>query len=633
MQHLRKILLIITVSIFGCAVVFGQSNLENRKSKNILKIEGLPYYIHIVAKDETLADIALIYNIPIEVIVSQNSSTVKEITAGLPLVIPFVNVNEEFLTKDKIYRIVKPKETLFSLSREYKVSVDQIKKANNLTENTLSVNQYLVIPILQDKVDEKFIYHTIRPDESLSDLHNKFGIKEREIKKLNKDIIEEQGYRAGVIIKIPLTKYSSNNKSEKDTVRVLPVGKIPTVDIVDQLQAVPDGCLDNKSEANSSLYKVAVFLPLYLDENFPVADTVIGDIANNRIKDNEIYKRSVEFIDFYKGFLIAVNQMKQLGLKVEIKVFDTGVSVEKLKKVVYNYDFSDVSLIIGPVYKDKFKIVSDATQCFNINIISPFFHPEAGLANDNNIIQLKNDDKSTEEAFVNLLTDYMDKDVFVVYDSKKDSTVIKMLKTVIEKQKNNGVKVSDTTLARRCRFVDYSKYQLTSRDTIHPLEAMLVPYKENIVFMPSTEKAFVYEVASKFNSFNAFNHPTSIVGPSTWRNFTSFNFEMLYNLKYRTLTTNYVDYNKYQVKNYVGKYRDFYKQEPTKYSFHGYDVGVYFLNALFNYGKDFKACLPDNNVVLLRQKFKFQKIDGMVGFVNVGLFDLKYNKDYTIDYK
>ena len=53
------------------------------------------------------------------------------------------NTDKESTTED--YYTVMPKETLFSVSKKFNITIDNLKKLNNMTENSLSVGQKLKI--------------------------------------------------------------------------------------------------------------------------------------------------------------------------------------------------------------------------------------------------------------------------------------------------------------------------------------------------------------------------------------------------------------------------------------------------------------------------------------------------------
>ncbi len=63
----------------------------------------------------------------------------------------------------------------------------------------------------------------------------------------------------------------------------------------------------------------------------------------------------------------------------------------------------------------------------------------------------------------------------------------------------------------------------------------------------------------------------------------------LLNLKLHCFSSSIVDYENEKTRDWILKYRDLYNIEPTteNYAFDGFDIGWYFLNALYLYGSDF----------------------------------------------
>ena len=88
------------------------------------------------------------------------------------------------------YHTVKPKQTLYSISKEYNVSVQDIKRWNNLSSNEISINQKLIIGYslgnVNDQAAENQSYHTIQPGETLYSISKKYNVEVGEIKSWNK---------------------------------------------------------------------------------------------------------------------------------------------------------------------------------------------------------------------------------------------------------------------------------------------------------------------------------------------------------------------------------------------------------------------------------------------------------------
>ena len=88
-----------------------------------------------VKKKDTLYGIASRYGISVNDLKNANNLTSNTLSIGQVLVIPGSNIYT-----------VKSGDTLYSIARNNNVTVDAIKRANNLTSNLLSIGQKLIIP-------------------------------------------------------------------------------------------------------------------------------------------------------------------------------------------------------------------------------------------------------------------------------------------------------------------------------------------------------------------------------------------------------------------------------------------------------------------------------------------------------
>lgn len=107
--------------------------------KLILKKEQTPTEeIYIVKKGDTLYKIATSHNITVDELKAKNNLTSNTLSIGQQLIIPNVKGTTKYT--------VKKGDTLYQIAKTYDTTVDKIKALNNLTSNTLSINQVLLIP-------------------------------------------------------------------------------------------------------------------------------------------------------------------------------------------------------------------------------------------------------------------------------------------------------------------------------------------------------------------------------------------------------------------------------------------------------------------------------------------------------
>ena len=93
--------------------------------------------IYIVKKGDSLWSISKKYNISVEDLINLNNLENINLKVGDQLYVP--------RQEENIY-VVKKGDTLWSISKELQIPVNQIKEMNNLTSNLLSIGQNLIIP-------------------------------------------------------------------------------------------------------------------------------------------------------------------------------------------------------------------------------------------------------------------------------------------------------------------------------------------------------------------------------------------------------------------------------------------------------------------------------------------------------
>lgn len=173
--------------------------------------EITPQGYYVVQPGDTLWNIAKRYNISVQELKKLNNLTNNTISVGQRLKIK--EIPEEEITQE-IYT-VKLGDTLYSIAKKYNITPDAIKNTNGLTSNILSVNQQLIIPdTLQEIPNEQIDYITyiVEPDDNLYSIARKFNIPVniiQEYNNLSSDLIG-----IGQEIKIP----SLYNQSNQDVI-------------------------------------------------------------------------------------------------------------------------------------------------------------------------------------------------------------------------------------------------------------------------------------------------------------------------------------------------------------------------------------------------------------------------------
>lgn len=177
------------------------------------------YSRHTVAKGETITQIAQRYKVTPHDIYKLNPDSQRGVRENDVLLIPVGAVTPK---ASAVMHTAKPKETLFSISRQYNVPVDAIRAANPELANGLKIGQVIKIPAAGQttipetapapKVSEPAAtkpaatkpaasaYHVVQPKETKFGLAKRYGMTVEQLESLNPGI--EHGLPVGYRLKL-----------------------------------------------------------------------------------------------------------------------------------------------------------------------------------------------------------------------------------------------------------------------------------------------------------------------------------------------------------------------------------------------------------------------------------------------
>ena len=105
------------------------------------------------------------------------------------------------------YYTVQSGDSLWSISKKFGISVDELKQANNLTSNLLSIGQNLYIP--NKETDVTTSEYVVSKGDTLYGIAQKFGTTVDNLKSINN--LTTDSLAIGQILKIPSEKVSTTN--------------------------------------------------------------------------------------------------------------------------------------------------------------------------------------------------------------------------------------------------------------------------------------------------------------------------------------------------------------------------------------------------------------------------------------
>jgi LysM repeat protein/ABC-type branched-subunit amino acid transport system substrate-binding protein len=496
---------------------------------------------------------------------------------------------------------VEAGQTIYSIAKAYDVNSKDIIFENPEVVDGLSLNQVIKIPYKEIKKSTSanpvkpatsaapvFLSHTVEKQQTLYSIAKLYNLTPEELTLANPEVAA--GLKIGQVLKIPQNKNAA----------------LPSTD---NHQDIAHDRLPESPEMNIALTKsfsVALLLPFNS-----------SDIDTNRFQKNlktSIPSKSYAAIEFYEGFLTAVDSIVKKGIQIKIHVFDAPNDSSKMVQLLEKPELKKMDLLIGPFHNLPAKLTANFAKRNHIPNIIPFTQQNKLLLGNKYAVKVSASSSTQIETVADFITkNYKNQNVLVLHNGlvKERSSV------QVFKQKANASLGKDS--------VNEVIYKTSG---VRGLQAKLSPTKENVIFIPSNDQAFVTSLINSLRGLNR-NFQIVLVGMESWISFDNLDINTIQDLQLHLPASSSINYGDATVIEMMKKYRKKYKTDPTKYAFQGYDCGIYFLSAMAKSGKEFYLTLPTFKANGLQTNFQFLETAVESGYENKSVFILKY-KDFTL---
>lgn len=438
---------------------------------------------------------------------------------------------------------------------------------------------------------EYYIYHA-ETSEGLYSIGRKFGMKPAEIIEYNPEL-KENGVKANQRILIPVYRRKIKNTIIKETTTVTPE---PAINVAQALQ---------KSKKMGEV-NVALILPFL---------TTTGVNATSS---------SARFIDFYEGFLLALENLKNQNISVNLYVFDAGNPNEELGSILNKPEMATIDLIIGPVSSEQIPVASDFAYRKKIPLVLPSSSRiEDAIGNPYVFLVKVPKEKLYAEAADRFYETFNDASITFLHldgeDKEDKAGLIDALKTKLKKQN-----------------VPYKEITKTE-ETLPELESELSHDKENIVVPTSGSNRVLRTMLPALRTIS--ENDTIVSTKITLFGFPEWQTEKEYMDQYHALNTFiyssfYDNVFTNESTNFCKRFQSWYSKEVLqsypKYSMLGYDTGLFFIKASHLFGSKSIRQIASYKMKSIQTGFNFKKASEKGGYINQNVYFVNYRPDYTI---
>jgi LysM repeat protein len=443
--------------------------------------------------------------------------------------------------------------------------------------------------IFSQNIVSDTIFHEVNRKETLFSISQKYNINVNDILELNPKLKNSRLRRRSTILIPVFNSIQDVIKIEKDSIEIsYNISKL-------------DSIYSKKRKKNNQL-NLSVLLPFR-------SATINYDSINeveSLFEDRNLYTIA---LDFYSGILYAVEDLKKLDILVELNVFDTENSVNKILEISNNSKILNSDLIIGPLIPRNFETLSNLEFLESIPKVFPLSTIPVKIIKG--VVQAVTPRILLRERMLDYLNKKIDREenIVIIADSLNEDIEDKLTKIF-----PNSIKIKP-------EFEGYILPEL--------LDSLLVDSLPNKVIIESEIFTLISSVISQLNSQITSERDVRLY--TTYRgnqyDDPSINIKDLGNLGF-TYTSISKKINNDSISKFESNYINLFGSFPNKDIIRGYDVTKDILLRV----------LIDNNInktvkydeqAYTESKFLY-KIDSLGGLYNSSMYILKH-KDYDLE--
>lgn len=613
---------IVFIFLFGllCLPLAAQ---EGGRSQSIVTIDAVRYYVHMVEPGQTLYGLSRTYGVAEDVIKANNPHAVGGLQAGHVLKIPVpVPAQGEQLNRRQMKRTfdthtIAAGETLSAISRRYGISVatlmddnrglDPVKLRPGQTINIRKSDQgettgWEITEELEEyrdainSVTNDGVYHLVQSGETIYGLSKMYSVSEDEIRAAN-DL--SGGLKAGALIKIPTLDGQLRGGVQIADEGVQPQPQTPVLPVREpergRAQEGTGAWVKDISSKRS--VNVSLLLPLRNDKG----------------------QTDSRFIDFYKGVMLGLEDLKAEGISSRLSVYNTTRSADEVSRITETAEFQESDIVIGPIYEEGLTPVLYFAERKGVPVVSPL--GTHGVLPSPVLYQMPPADDTKFEKLR-------------VFLSQPDINVIYVSTQYPDKDMEEGLR---PYVPVGTKFIDFKGgVQGSVFGQAYDRRA-----KEN-VFVVSCDREYtadevlanISSVQSNLTSRSLATSGVRVVAGSRWNRFDKIiDHELFFKLGVCYVANYHADRGSTVVRDLDARYIAAYGTEPSLYSYRGYDAAKLFAGAAMTPGENFTRKLNSYEGTLLQTRYNMVQRGHESDFRNNNWVMVCFHPDFTIEVK
>lgn len=560
------------------------------------------YFLHTVTKGQSLYSISTMYNVTMEDLIRLNPGCEKQIRAGESLKIPQADSGSN--QGKPTFHTIQAGETLYQLTLKYNVTVQAICTANpGLSASNFRIGQVISIPAqtaiqpakenlsetaAQTSSGKKTDWrdmHKVERKETIFSISRQYGISEEELIAANPEL-KKGKLKRGSFLFIP---YPASKQPAKEAEKT--PARIPSNE---ELFAQ-----NKQSFKKIQNIKAAVLLPFTEGKN----------------RDEQM-----RMVEYYEGFLMAVDSLKRQGVSVNLYTYDTKGKSDVTQSILAKEEMKNMDIIFGPAHAANVKTLAEFAEKNQTRVVVPF-SPEVEQVFKNPYIYQVNTPQSYlySEVYEHFLRKFSKANIVFLDAGTGQNEKAEFIKGMKNELKTNQVAYK----------------HISNSDTLKILAA-IDSTRENI-FIPTSGKdlsltRLIPQLTQIRRSYP--NVDLHLFGYPEWQTYTQDYLASFYELDTYFYSSFYTNNLFPAAVRFTQEYRRWYSKDMAnifpKYGMLGFDTGYFFLKGLAQEGSQLENNLNRVQVTPIQTGFKFERVNNWGGFINRKVFFVHLTKDFEL---
>ena len=370
LQRIKKLVLVAVVGI-SSLMAYAEIGVSELPTKTI---NGKQYHYYEVMPQETVYSLCRRFGISREELISANPSVADGLKAYQTLLFPVKNTQERTTGVRVFDYRVQRGETGYGISRKFGMTLEEfyqlnpnvadgikagmvvkIKNTEGSQEVVENSSQTVVQSIQLDVQQHGITTYEVKSGDTFFGIAQRFGLGVEQLRNANPEI---DMLKEGMTITLP----QSCNENHSIEVGPSQSDLLATHSDRHRLECVEDVVSDVDTLV------IALVLPLK-------ASTVKRDV------------RATNSLEFYRGFMLAVDSLRNYGKPLKVLTYDTDGSDERVKEIILNPELRTAHVILAPDAVSQLNLFAEFAANNKIYLLNQFVIKDQSYLTNPYVIQ------------------------------------------------------------------------------------------------------------------------------------------------------------------------------------------------------------------------------------------------------